>query len=165
MHELRFCLHPESRSPRIVPGAASTGFVAPFIALITRIASFPTTTIETRGAGGDEFNKGGKERPGCMFTVVFFCSGFTDNVHPEGDNFETSPFYSGNNLSNKPALDSVRFYHNVCLFHMDTLTIPNLAILFVYTFFNWILPFSVHSVRRGSLPRLKLLMHLEEHIK
>ena len=63
-----------------------------------------------------------------MLTVVFLGSGFLDNIHPEGDYFQTSPFYSGNNFSNQPTLNSIRFYHNVSLFHsihLDDIRIIN----------------------------------------
>ena len=39
-----------AKSPRIEPGAASSGFVAPMTCRAARIASLPSSTIATSGA-------------------------------------------------------------------------------------------------------------------
>ena len=68
----RFSVSSIARSPRIVPGAASRGFVVPMSVRITFQASGPSTTIATKRRTRDERNEVVEERLPVVLGVVPF---------------------------------------------------------------------------------------------
>ena len=101
-----------AKSPRIEPGAASTGLVAPISWRAAATASWPSSTIATSGAAGDEGDQLAEER---LLGVLF--------VVPVGDRLvglhrlqrrdpQALALEAGDHLAGQGALEGVRLYED-----------------------------------------------------
>lgn len=104
---IRFFAVSSAKSPRIVPGADSCGFVAPTIERTTAMAFGPSRTIATTGP--DEMNSTRPFEEGalCMHGVVGLSELRAHRGDLQGDNLEATLFESRDHSTSKLALYAV----------------------------------------------------------
>ena len=96
-----------ARSPRIEPGCASAGFVAPIVVRIVAIAPSPSTTSAHVGAGGDELDELAEERLLAVLGVVRLAELAVDRDELPGAEREAAALDPREDLAREPPLDSV----------------------------------------------------------
>ena len=100
-----------AKSPRIVPGAASAGLVAPIILRHSEIAFFALDDHRHDRAAGDETHQVVEKGLPLVLAVVAL-GGFTRDLHHlEFPDFETLALEPRNHFADQTALDAVRFNH------------------------------------------------------
>ena len=102
-----FCAVSSAKSPRIVPGAASCGRVAPLIARTTAIAFGPSSASATSGAGDDELDEPGEERLLAVRRVVALGEVAVDADQLEPDELEAAFLVAREDPADQLALDAV----------------------------------------------------------
>jgi hypothetical protein len=93
-------------SPRIEPGAASSGFVAPISCRAAATASRPSSTAATRGPG-DELDQLAEERLLRVLGVVAAGEVLVDPQLPQGDDPQALALKPPQDLAGQPPLKGV----------------------------------------------------------
>ena len=104
----RFSVNSVPRSPRIVPGAASRGLVAPIIVRTTfHVSSGPSSTKHQRGAAADELHQLVVERLALVLLVVPAGGLGVDGAQLGGDEGEALALEPADDLADEAAFDGV----------------------------------------------------------
>ena len=103
----------EAKSPRMVPGAASLGFVAPIILRHSKITFSHLDDHRYDRAAGDKRDKPLKKRFTLVLAVVPF-GGFTRDLHEfHADDTKAFGLEPPDHFADQTAFDAVGFYHCV----------------------------------------------------
>ena len=101
-----------ARSPRIVPGAESSGLVAPIIVRTVATAAGPSITIATTGPGGDELHQPVEERLALVLGVVLVGLLGRDPDQLHAADAKPALLEPAQHLGRQPPLDGVRLDHD-----------------------------------------------------
>ena len=104
---MRFCAVSSAKSPRIVPGAASCGRVAPTIARTTAIAFGPSKAGRDERARRDEVDEAAEERLLAMDGVVPLGERPIDVDQLQPDELQAALLEAGEDPPDEQALDAV----------------------------------------------------------
>ena len=102
-----FCAVSSAKSPRMVPGAASCGRVAPLMARTTAIAFGPVEGSRDERRRGDELDQAGEERLAAVGGVVTLGEIAIDLHELEPEEPETTILVAGEDPADQLALDAV----------------------------------------------------------
>ena len=102
-----FCAVSSAKSPRIVPGAASCGRVAPLMARTTAIAFGPSRASGDERRRDDELHEPGEERLLAVGGVVPLGEVAIDVDELEADELQAALLVAGEDAADELALDAV----------------------------------------------------------
>ena len=96
-----------AKSPRIVPGAESSGFVAPIIVRTTEIADSPLTASASTGPELMKSTRLGEEGLALVLGVVLARHRLRDAEQPGASQLEAAPLEARDDLAGEPAAHAV----------------------------------------------------------
>ena len=112
-----FCPTSIAKSPRIEPGAASSGFVAPMSWRAALTASWPSRTSGDERAAGDEVHELAEERPLGVLGVVRLGRVARRDEVLEGDDLQALALEAGDDLAGEAPREGVGLDEDEGAFH------------------------------------------------